>query len=325
MAVAALAEHVTDRNERVNCPGSYKVGSRVFRCHKKTGHGSVNLSEALIQSCDVYFYVMGQRLGVDRIHEYATKFGMGNVTGVDLAEEKAGLIPSTEWKKKAFRRAEDQKWYPGETPSVVIGQGAVGVTPLQITRAMAALANGGSILRPRIFLDESVPVEPLSSVNVAPAILQFVRDVLTGVVYDERGTGHRAQLGSTFDVLVAGKTGTAQPASLDKQHLGEHLNDHAWFAAIAPADKPEIAVTALVENGGHGGAVAAPLVRRVMEAYFRAHGREDQLNFVGPETSGSSPQSGITIAGLSGEGAAPDENAAAAQDLEPQANSMNVD
>ncbi|MBN8548420.1 MAG: penicillin-binding protein 2 [Deltaproteobacteria bacterium] len=278
MAVAGLTEGVVTKNERIFCPGYLHFGNRNYGCHKKSGHGSVDLKEALVQSCDVYFYTVGQRLGVDRIHEYATKFGFGMPTKLELAEEAKGLIPSTEWKRRAFKNPGDQKWYPGETLSVAIGQGAVTVTPLQATRALAALVNGGRLLRPYLvkavgskdgsFHDDTFGPQEEGKVDLDPEVLATVKAGLVGVVNDPRGTAHRAQLDKSANVVVAGKTGTAQVVSLNMGSGAEHHNDHAWFSAYAPADNPTIVVTALVENGGHGGVAAAPLVRQVMEAHF---------------------------------------------------------
>jgi penicillin-binding protein 2 len=275
MAYAALAEGIVGKNDRVFCPGYFTFAGRSYKCHKHSGHGSVNLEEALIQSCDVYFYTMGQRLGIDKIHQYAAMFGLGSPTKFSLVHEHPGLIPSTAWKKKSFRRKEDQKWYAGETLSVAIGQGAVVTTPLQIARGLATLVNGGKLMRPNVIKNiEGVdPVEFApqmdSKVELKPDIVEAVEKGLTGVVSDPRGTGHRASLLKTFDINVGGKTGTAQVVSLTSRAKGEHIKDHAWFAGYAPAEKPEIVVVAMVENGGHGGVTAAPVVRQVMEAYFK--------------------------------------------------------
>lgn len=268
-------------SSQVSCPGFFTLGARRFRCHKKEGHGSVDLEQAIIKSCDVYFYTVGQRLGVDRIHDYAKRFGLGESTGLDLVTENLGLVPSTEWKRTYFKRVEDQKWYPGETPSVAIGQGAVTLTPLQIARGLAAVVNGGYLRRPRLVLGgdatpgsgswrygESSADAPLS-VEVDPKILKIIRKAMEGVVNQPGGTGKRAQLAPEFQVGVGGKTGTAQVVGMEAGLKGEHFEDHAWFAGYAPTDNPEIVVAALVENGGHGGVTAAPVVRQVLEAFFR--------------------------------------------------------
>lgn len=278
MAAAALSEGIIARNDAVNCPGHLFVGNRRFRCHKKAGHGAVNFFSGMVQSCDVYFYTLGNRLGVDRIHDYALRFGLGKPTGLRLVEENPGLIPSSEWKRRSFRNPEQQKWYPGETPSVAIGQGAVTTTPLQIARAMAAVANGGLLFKPflvkkieaadRSFIDDTFEPEIAAKVDIAPQVMEAVRETLVGVVNDARGTGKRAQLSADLGVRAGGKTGTAQVVGLEHGSRSKEHMDHAWYVGFAPAEKAEIVVAALVENGGSGGVAAAPLVKKVMEAYF---------------------------------------------------------
>ncbi len=275
MAYAGLAEKVINKNDRIFCPGYLHFAGRNYKCHKHSGHGSVNLEEALIQSCDVYFYTVGQRLGVDNIHKYSTMFGLGRSTGFSLIQEHPGLIPSTAWKQKAFRKREDQKWYAGETLSVSIGQGAVVTTPLQIARSLAAMVNGGYLFHPYIIKgvqgEDSDKYKPKleEKIQLDQAIVDAVDAGLEGVVEHPRGTGHRASLKKEFGVNVAGKTGTAQVVSLTARVKGKEFNDHAWFAGYAPAEKPEIVVVALIENGGHGGSAAAPAVKLVMESYFK--------------------------------------------------------
>lgn len=272
VSMAILAEQVAPKSESTFCPGFYQFGKRAFKCHKHSGHGPATMYDSIVQSCDVYFYIMGQRLGVDRIHEYAKMFGFGEFTGIDLAEENAGLVPSTEWKRKYFRDPEDKRWYPGETLPVAIGQGAVTATPMQVARSMAAAVNGGKVLKPRVvrrvsssdgrvFEEHSEPevVRDLST-YIDPSIFKEVRRGMEGVVADIRGTGHRAALPEVAGISVAGKTGTSQ--------VGTKEEDHAWFAGYAPVQNPSIVVAAIVENGGHGGATAAPLVRQVLAAHF---------------------------------------------------------
>ncbi len=284
MEAAILAEKVASPEERVHCPGSYWFKGREYRCHKKSGHGAVNLRSALIQSCDVYFYTMGQRLGVDTIYRYAAAFGFDELTGVELDHEAKGLIPSTEWKRRAFKRAGDQKWYAGETISVSIGQGAVSVTPLQIARALGSVVNGGRVMKPLLVRainpsnggvpDRSVG-EPVvqRQVPVSDAALALVRSGMVGVVNEPGGTARRAQVDQSFGVMVGGKTGTAQVVGLKRRELASgkeahQYEDHAWFAGYAPAEDPQIVVVALVEHGGHGGAAAAPVTSEVMNAFF---------------------------------------------------------
>ena len=278
VAAAALSEGVITPTEKIYCPGYLKFGKRAFKCHKHSGHGSVSLFEAIVQSCDVYFYIVGQRLGVDRIHHYAHDlFGLGKATNVTRGDEKEGVIPSTAWKEAYFKKPEDKKWYPGETLSVAIGQGAVSTTPVQLARALAAVVNGGKVVTPRLVKKvvagdgrvlEEAPVQPevVNTVDIDREILERLKVAMVGVVEDPRGTGHRAALPKQFELGVGGKTGTAQVASRES---GVKEEDHAWFAGYAPANNPQVVVVALVENGGHGGVAAAPIARKVLAAYFR--------------------------------------------------------
>jgi len=280
VAAAALSEGVAEPTEQTFCPGFMRFGKRQFRCHKHSGHGRTNLYDALVQSCDVYFYTMGQRLGVDRIHQYAHDlFGFGEPIGLDGFDESNGLVPSTKWKATYFRNPEDKKWYPGETLPVSIGQGAVLATPLQVARAMAALVNGGKLLKPRIVskvvasdgrvLEQNSGTAPVVRVlDIDPAILAEIKRGMVGVVEDKRGTGKRASLPKESRIGVGGKTGTAQVASRES---GLNSEDHAWFAGFAPTDNPQVVVVALVENGGHGGEVAAPVTRAVFKQFFGVH------------------------------------------------------
>ncbi len=277
VAAAALNEGVVSPAEKVWCPGHYQFGKRSFKCHKHSGHGSVNMFDAIVQSCDVYFYVIGQRLGVDRIFHYAHDlFGLGQPTRLTEGDENAGVMPSTKWKESYFRREEDKKWYPGETLSVAIGQGAVSTTPVQLARALAAVVNGGKLLKPRLVkrvvagdgrVIEEFPAEPevIGAAAIEPEAAKLLEGAMVGVVAEARGTGHRAALPKASGIQVGGKTGTAQVASRES---GVKEEDHAWFAGYAPAESPRIVVVALVENGGHGGVAAAPIARKVMAAFF---------------------------------------------------------
>lgn len=277
MAVVALSEKVVTPNTRVNCPGYYYFGGRAFKCHKRGGHGSVNLYDAIVQSCDVYFYNLGATLSIDTIHDYMTRFGFGMRSGLALTSENPGLIPSTEWKRNYFRRPEDKKWYPGETLSVSIGQGAVTVTPLQAARALSTLVNGGKLLRPYVVEQvegndgtvlEKYEPQQTGSLQVPDSVLETVKKAMVGVVNDPRGTGHRAKLEMFPEIVVAGKTGTAQTASDQHYKSGGKFEDHAWFVSYAPADAPEIVVAVLAERAGHGGSVAAPVAKKIFESYF---------------------------------------------------------
>ena len=278
MATAALAEGVVGKGERFFCNGSFRVGnSRPFACHKH--HGAVNIRDALRMSCNVFFYNVGQRLGIDRIHDYGTRFGLGVPAGLQLGPEPKGLVPSTAWKRELFKDRGDPKWYPGETPSVSIGQGAVDLTPLQMARALSALVNGGVLYRPHLvkkikaqqglFEDESFASVEQGRLSVENWVLDAVRDGLKAVVNEPGGTGSRAKLPEDLGVIVAGKTGTAQKRAMHGTKTLAKEYSLGWFAGYAPADNPEIVVVAMIEGEGGGGVAAAPVVSQVMEAYFR--------------------------------------------------------
>jgi len=275
VAAAALEEGVIDPDETVFCPGHFWLG-RTYRCWKRGGHGSVDLRDAIKGSCDVYFYQLGLKLGIDRLARIARGFSLGRPTGIALGQERAGLVPTSEWKERRF----GEVWMKGETVSASIGQGYNLVTPLQIAVAFAAIANGGEVVRPRLVLrseDRDGAVTPgpapevLGSVPVDPAHLARVLDALEAVVEEEGGTARRARVPG---VRVAGKTGTAQVVSmshtedLEPDEVPLRFRDHAWFVGIAPVPAPEIVVVALVEHGGHGSSAAAPIAQRVLAAYF---------------------------------------------------------
>ena len=274
MALAALEEGIITPETQFTCQGGLPFGGRTFHCWKRPGHGRLDLKQALAQSCDVYFYKVGQRLGIQKIAQAARRFGLGQDLGLGLAASP-GLIPDVEWKRRRF----DAPWYEGETLSVVIGQSYVLTTPLQMAVATAALANGGRVYRPFFVTQVSgVDGEPIQTyspelvtrINIPEEHLRIVRDGMREVVHGERGTGKKAFLP---DIEVAGKTGTSQVVSrlLGKEEkVPRHHRDHAWFIAFAPVQAPQIAVACLLEHAGKGGgAVAAPVVRQVLEAYFR--------------------------------------------------------
>ncbi|RTZ95104.1 MAG: penicillin-binding protein 2 [Deltaproteobacteria bacterium] len=275
-AMAGLEEHVIDRNTVFFCPGHYRLGNRVFRCWKKSGHGKVNLEKAITQSCDVYFYQVGQKLGVDRLAWYAKACGLGALTGIHLAHENAGLIPTAAWKK----RKTGVKWQGGETLSMAIGQGYNLVTPLQMAVLISAIANGGYRYRP-VILYKSVTAkgevvkhfekQVVGKLPVSKANLALIRRGLWDVVNGNRGTARIARL---KDIEISGKTGTAQvfsrkaQESMKEKDMAYHLKSHAWFVAYAPSNKPEIAVAVLVEHGAHGSRSAAPLARDIIQMYL---------------------------------------------------------
>ncbi len=278
-AAAGLAEGVITPDSIIYCPGHYRFGNRTYRCWKHSGHGAVDLNRALSESCDVYFYQVGQRLGVDRLAKYARMFGLGRKTGVEMEHEKSGLIPTAAWKKKRFGKV----WQEGETLSIAIGQGFDLVTPLQLAFMTATVANGGTLYKPGLVeqvrdpdgkVIEQFEPEVVDRLKGQGRNLQLVRKGLTEAVNGRHGTGRRARL-KDLGITVAGKTGTAQVVRLKQyRHLKEKdipykYRDHAWFTCFAPAENPEIAVTVLVEHGFHGGSGAAPVAKAVLEAYFR--------------------------------------------------------
>jgi len=263
-AVAALEEGVIDPDTTFYCPGFLRVGNRSFRCWKKGGHGRVNLKRAIVGSCDVFFYQVGLKLGVDRLAKYARLLGLGEKTGVLLDGEKPGLIPTLEWKKKRYGRA----WTGGEVASLAIGQGFNLVTPLQIANLYAAIGNGGTLYQPQFVLavsggEASFVPRPIRTGMVSPKTLALVRDALWGVVNAPEGTGWR---GRVAGLEVAGKTGTAQVVEAGKG-MGREFSDHAWFVAFAPKEDPKVAVVAVIEHGGHGGSAAAPVVQRFLSGW----------------------------------------------------------
>lgn len=242
-ALAALEEKVVNTSTTFRCSGSFKLGPRTFRCWRRSGHGSVNLLSALQNSCDVYFYQVGLKLGIDKLMEWGDLFELGRPTGIDLPGEVSGTIAGPEWKQKRLK----EKWYLGDTVNYSIGQGFLLMTPIQIARMYAAIANGGILVQPHFFstLGQNSVTLPISKKN-----LEVIQKGLDYVV--RRGTGRHA---ASFGVTVAGKTGTAQNA---------HGDDHALFAGYAPAKDPKYVAVAMIEAGLHGGSIASPMVGEIL-------------------------------------------------------------
>ncbi len=274
-AVAALAYGKTDLKETVHCPGYYQQGNRQWGCWNKKGHGKVDLKKAITVSCDVYFYKMGERLGPDPIALFAKLLGLGRKTGILADAEREGLIPTEAWKKKT----KEEPWAPSDNLGTAIGQGYNLVTPLQNALMIAQFANGGKSIHPHLLrarIDDSGgrEVEPSPKRESLPLKLstvgyQAIKGALVEVVNAPGGTGTKARL---KEIEVGGKTGTAQVIGHDskaKVARSRMTENHAWFVAFAPAEDPEIALAVLVEHGGGGGAVAAPIAKRVLEAYFK--------------------------------------------------------
>jgi penicillin-binding protein 2 len=278
MGLAGLERNVIQYDSSVYCPGFFQLPGNThrYRDWKKTGHGPMDLESAVVQSCDVFFYKLAYDLGVDRLNEYLSHFGFGHRTGIDLTGESTGLLPSRDWK----RRARRQPWYPGETLIMGIGQGYFLSTPLQLAAATAAIANNGTFYTPHVVdylrSRDSGEINPIPPRNEeipigAQANWQDVRNAMVNVVEGARGTAKRIR---NEHYRIAGKTGTAQVFTVaqdeeyDEEAIEKKLRDHALFIAYAPVDDPQIAVAVVVENGGHGGSVAAPIARAIMDAYL---------------------------------------------------------
>jgi penicillin-binding protein 2 len=266
MSIAGLEQGVVDSETPFFCPGGASFYGHYFACHLKGGHGAISLHRAIAQSCDVYFYNVGNRLGIDRIAEYADLAGIGRKTGIDLPNETQGTMPSTKWKLRLSR----QKWYAGETISVAIGQGAVTVSPLQIVSALGGLGVGGEWFRPHLLRSDKPYL--LRKAHFNPDNLAQVVSGMSAVV-NEGGTGRAAVLPN---IKICGKTGTAQVAASDRTKgakLKSDLANNAWFVAFGPEENPEIAVVALFENGQES-YNAVPIVRDILKAYFDKKARQ---------------------------------------------------
>jgi penicillin-binding protein 2 len=277
VALAGLEEGLIDPDEEIFCGGSYTFQGREYRDWKEGGHGRVDLHKAIVESCDVYFYRMGQRLGIETIAKYARRLGLGSETGVQIGDEKPGLIPDKAWKLRRWH----VPWQDGETLSVAVGQSFTLVTPIQLARFISALFNGGVLLRPqatkRVAKDDNKILFELKPDisgywGLRDTNVQLVKKALFGVVNEPRGTGRRAQL---RHIAVAGKTGTAQVIALpqdretvEEEYIPYKFRDHALFVAVAPAGDPAIAVAVVVEHSGTGGAVAAPIAKEILRCHL---------------------------------------------------------
>jgi penicillin-binding protein 2 len=264
MAEAGLEEGLLDDDPAVVCHGAATYYGRVFHCADKKGHGAVRLETAIAKSCNIFFYELGRRLGISKISEHARALGLGERTGVDLPNERSGVMPSPEWKMKTSRT----KWYVGETISVAIGQGAVSTTPLQIVRAVGAIATGGLVATPHLLkqAESNGNVKwPERRIPVGEEKVRRIREGMWQSV-NNSGTGHNAAIPG---LDICGKTGTVQVVGNEnKKLMHEDSEDHSWFAGFASRDNPEIAVTVFIEHGGKGGIAAAPLAKQIFGAYF---------------------------------------------------------
>ena len=271
-ALGALKNGIPLANGSTFCPGYLELADRKLHCWKHIGHGKVTLNSALVQSCDVYFYQLGDRLGMMAISDAAHEWGLGDKTQIDLSPEARGIIPTHEpYMMATFKSSHTKrkKWFRGETMITAIGQGLLTVTPLQMARLAAAIANGGRVLKPQLLADSQAEV--LHQVDIKPAQLQKVQQAMRGVVLNPHGTAHRVL--SKAPWAVAGKTGTAQVVKilrnekkgLSKDELLRRHRDHAWFMGYAPYDNPKIAIAVFVEHGGHGGSSAGPVAAAIIE------------------------------------------------------------
>jgi penicillin-binding protein 2 len=266
VAGAGLHYGMIDPKETVFCPGYVKLGRRIFRCWRRGGHGKVDMNRALVESCDVYFYKLGKKLTVDRMSDFARAVGFGEKTGIRLPHEKAGNIPTREWKLKRFGEA----WQGGDNLNMAIGQGFTLVTPLQVVRFFAGIANGGKLLKPLLLKDEKTVVQ--SDIPLRPDQIELLRRALVDTVETPHGTCRRIR---TKGVTVGGKTGTAQVVRLTDElkelkddQIPYRFRDHAWMAAIAEKDGRRFAIACLVEHGLHGGSGAGPIVKAVIDYLF---------------------------------------------------------
>ncbi|MEZ4705066.1 MAG: penicillin-binding protein 2 [Bdellovibrionota bacterium] len=267
-AMAIMEENIASPDQRVFCPGYYRIGREVKRCWKHEGHGWMNLEKAIKNSCDTYFYEMSLKLGIEKIKYYAEKFGLGEKTGINLSDEEKGLVPDETWKKAVYH----QPWVDGETASVAIGQGALQTTPLQMAVAYSALVNGGQIFTPRLALrtldkdnqiKEEFHINPKKTIQFSNEMIEPIMKGLYDVVNEVGGTAY--WFARSNKVSIGGKTGTTQVVG---RKSGLKIEDHAWFLGFAPVEDPEIVVSIMVEHGKHGSSGAAPYAKQIIEKYF---------------------------------------------------------
>ncbi len=292
LAVAGLEEGKIDTDTTVRCNGTFRLGRRVYRCHKKEGHGIVNIHDAIMKSCDVFFFQLGLKLGIDKIADYAKLFGLGEPTGIVMNNEKSGLIPTSKWKLEA----KHEPWQAGETLSSAIGQGFDLATPLQLAYMVATIANRGVLYAPRLLKSIEAPSYQLiktfpaqgaqkRKISISPRTWNIIHNAMRDVANNPNGTAYwfsRSQI-----TTIAGKTGTSQVVGMKpgerRQQSERRFQDHALYVAFAPFENPEIAVAVVVEHGGHGSSIAAPKARAVIEAYIEKQKKEKQYMQEGQE------------------------------------------
>lgn len=279
MALAALELGKRQSSDSINDPGFFWLGNHKFRDDKEGGHGIVDMYKSIVASCDTYYYILANDMGVDVIHDFMKPFGFGQVSGIDLRYERRGLLPSTAWKNNTYRKLEQRKWYAGETISLGIGQGYNAFTPIQIAHATAILANNGVVMKPHLvkLIENSITHErvitiPKKSYRIPLQLknINIIKQAMVGV--NKEGTGKRIFANAQY--TSAGKTGTAQVISIkknqkyDMKQLAPNLLDNALYIVFAPVDKPRIAIAVIIENGGWGSEVAAPVAKKVLDYFF---------------------------------------------------------
>ena len=278
MALAALETGKRTPGQLFHDPGFFVFGGHTFRDSRRGGHGMVDMHRSIVHSCDTYYYALANDMGIEAIARFMQPLGLGSRTGVDIDGESEGVLPSPEWKRKRFKKPEQQRWFAGETISIGIGQGYSAYTPIQLAQATATLANDGVLFRPHLvkYITDSrtgektmIEPEPLRKLPWKRQNIDFVKKAMAGV--NKEGTGARAFAGAEY--TSGGKTGTAQVFSLRggeyrASRLKQELRDHALYIAFAPAEQPRIALVVLVENGGFGGQWAAPIARMVLDYYL---------------------------------------------------------
>jgi len=276
MALAALQTGKRSEKVSISDPGFFMFGSHRFRDDKEGGHGVVDMYKSIVESCDTYYYTLARDMGVDLIYEQMKPFGFGQITGIDILGESRGILPSTDWKRTTYKKAEQQRWYSGETISLGIGQGYNSFTMLQLAHATATIANNGLKMRPHIVREvldvetkapTPVAKEPIGQLQLSPENLDIIKRAMIGV--NIQGTSATSFVGAQY--VSAGKTGTAQVFTVKQNEkynaatVDERLRDHALFIAFAPADEPKVALAMVVENSGFGAQNAAPIARRVLD------------------------------------------------------------
>ena len=326
MALAALETGKRTPQQTILDPGFFVLGNHRFRDDKEGGHGTVDMYKSIVQSCDTYYYMLANDMGVDLMHDEISKFGFGALTGIDISGEVRGVLPSTEWKRRAYKRPEQQKWYAGETISLGIGQGYNNFTMLQLALATSVIANDGVKMKPHLVKEVMDVVahtsqqtlrEIKAEISAKPANIDVIKKALVGVNIE--GTGATAFRGAGY--VAAGKTGTAQVVSIGKNekysaaNTAERFRDHALYMAFAPADNPQIALAMVVENAGFGGAAAAPIARRVFDYWLMQQYPSEQdlaaVRLGQAQTPVGQPRAVADVPGLPGAPAPPASAAAA--------------